>query len=65
MRRFVVGAARSQMTFLPECLDDWIGEDNAVHVIEAFVEALDLPALGFAGASPGRPDGHRIIWPSS
>jgi CDGSH-type Zn-finger protein len=29
------------MTLLPECLDDWIGEDNSVHVIEAFVEALD------------------------
>jgi hypothetical protein len=28
-----------------------VEEDNAVHVIEAFVEALDLPAMGFAGAA--------------
>ena len=58
MGRFVVGADRSQMTFLPECLDDWVGEDNPVHVIEAFVEALDLPLLGFEGAiakATGRP----------
>jgi hypothetical protein len=41
MGRFVAGADRSQMTFLPECLDDWVGDDNPVHVVEAFVEALD------------------------
>ena len=61
MGRFVVGADRSQTTFLPECLDDWVGEDNTVRVIEAFVEALDLPALGFEGAvakATGRPSYH-------
>ena len=61
MGRFVVGADRSQATFLPECLDDWVGEDNTVRVIEAFVEALDLPALGFEGAvakATGRPSYH-------
>ena len=64
MGRFVVGADRSQMTFLPECLDDWVGEDNPVHVIEAFVEALDLPALGFEGAiakATGRPSYHPAV----
>ena len=58
------GADRSQMTFLPECLDDWVGEDNPVHVIEAFVEALDLPALGFEGAiakATGRPSYHPAV----
>ena len=50
MGRFVVGADRSQITCLPECLDDWVDEDNPVHVIEAFVEALDLHTLGFEGA---------------
>ena len=61
MGRFVVGADRSQTTFLPECPDDWVGEDNTVRVIEAFVEALDLPALGFEGAvakATGRPSYH-------
>ena len=52
MGRFVEGADRSQLCFLPECLDDWVDQDNPVHVIEAFVEALDLAALGFAGATP-------------
>ena len=64
MGRFVIGADRSQMTFLPECLDDWVGEDNPVHVIEAFVEALDLPALGFEGAiakATGRPSYHPAV----
>jgi hypothetical protein len=28
MRRFVEGVDRSQMTLFPECLDDWIDEDN-------------------------------------
>jgi transposase len=58
MGRFVVGADRSQITCLPECLDDWVDEDNPVHVIEAFVEALDLHTLGFEGAiakATGRP----------
>ena len=58
MGRFVEGADRSQLCFLPECLDDWVDENNPVHVIEAFIEALDLAALGFAGATPaatGRP----------
>jgi transposase len=61
MGRFVEGADRSQLCLLPECLDDWVREDNPVHVIEVFVEALDLGALGFAGVTPaatGRPAYH-------
>jgi len=64
MGRFVEGADRSQVTFLPECLDDWVGDDNPVHVIDAFVEALDLGSLGFDGAAPkatGRPSYHPSI----
>ncbi len=30
MKRFVQGMDRVQSTLLPECLDDWIGEDNPV-----------------------------------
>ena len=40
MGRFVEGTDRSQTTLFPECLDDWIDEDNPVRVIDAF-EALD------------------------
>lgn len=47
MGRFVEGADRSQLTLLLECLEDWVSEDNAVHVIDAFIEALDLHGLGW------------------
>ena len=49
------------LTLLPECLDDWVGEDNAVHVIDAFVEALDLHGMGFErviAKDTGRPSYH-------
>ena len=58
MGRFVEGADRGQSTLLPECLDDWIGDENPVRVIDAFVDALDLGELGFDGVEPastGRP----------
>ena len=61
MKRFVEGADRGQSTLLPECLDDWIDEDNPVRVIDAFVDALDLGDLGFDGIEPaatGRPRFH-------
>jgi len=41
MGRFVEGTDRGQTTLFPECLEDWICEDNPVRVIEAFVEELD------------------------
>jgi transposase len=50
MGRFVEGADHSQLSFLPECLEDWVDENNAVYVIEVFVEALDLSDLGFSSA---------------
>ena len=53
MRRFVEGADRGQTTLFPECLEDWIGADNTVRVIDVFVEELDLAGLGFGG--PNRP----------
>jgi transposase len=46
---------------LPECLDDFVGEDNPVRVVDAFIEELDLALLGFAGVVPeatGRPSYH-------
>lgn len=61
MGRFIVGADRSQTTLFPPCVDDWIGEDNPVRVVDAFVDALDLGELGFDGVEPaatGRPSYH-------
>ena len=58
MKRFIEGEDRLQGSLLPECLDDYIGQDNPVRVVDAFVEELDLQALGFMGVEPaqtGRP----------
>ena len=64
MKRFVEGTDRGQSTLLPECLDDWIDENNPVRVIDAFVEALNLGEVGFAGVEPettGRPSYHPSV----
>jgi hypothetical protein len=58
MPRFVEGQDRHQVTLLPESLDEFIAEDNAVRVVDAFVEELDLVSMGFEGTTPaatGRP----------
>ncbi len=60
MKRFVELADRWQSTLFPERLEDWIGEDNPVRVIDVFVDELDLAELGFNGVDPeatGRPSG--------
>ena len=46
MKRFIEGQDRSQVTLLPECLDDYIAEDNPVRVVDAFVDELDLRDSG-------------------
>jgi hypothetical protein len=61
MRRFAEGADRGQTTLFPECLEDWIGEDNTVRVIDVFVEELDLAGLGLVGSILRQPAGPRII----
>ena len=40
MKRFVQGEARSQMSLLPECLDDYVTENNPVQVIDAIIDGL-------------------------
>lgn len=50
MALYVEGSDRSQVTLLPECLDDYIAEDNLVRMVEAFVEELDLDAVPGAEA---------------
>ena len=64
MKRFVEGADRVQSTLLPECLDDWIDEENPVRAVDAFVDALNLKDLGFDGVEPaatGRPAFHPSV----
>ena len=61
MGRFIEGADRRQATLLPETIDDYVGEENPARVIDAFVDLLDLAALGFDGVIPeetGRPSYH-------
>ena len=61
MKRFIEGEDRTQITLLPECLEDYVAEDNPVRVVEVFVDELDLGGLGFEGVDPaatGRPAYH-------
>src|SRR3979490_2913551 len=64
MKRFVEGTDREQSTLFPECLADWIDENNPVQVIGVFVDELDLAELGFDGVAPevtGRPSYHPSV----
>jgi transposase len=57
----IEGAPRDQQVLFPEVLDDYIAEENPVRFIDAFVESLDLHALGFRRVQPavtGRPAYH-------
>ena len=60
MKRFIEGESRSQLTLMPECLEDYIGPNNPVRVVDAFVDALDLAEMGFdtSAAAKGRPGYH-------
>src|SRR5437588_571571 len=48
----ITGHDRSQTLLLPESLDDYIGPENPVRFIEAFVDGLDLAAAGVARVPP-------------
>ncbi len=64
MKRFVEGVDRGQSSLFPERLEDWIGEDNPVRVVDVFVEELDLGGLGFDRVEPretGRPGYHPSV----
>ena len=61
MSGFVEGVDRSQSTFFPPILDDYVAEDNPVRAVDAFVDGLDLGKLGFGRVAPlerGRPCYH-------
>ena len=55
--RFVEGVDRGQTTLFPECLEDWIGEDNQF----AWSTNSIWPSLGLVGSIPGQPADPRII----
>src|SRR5215213_1708795 len=54
----ILGHDRSQRLLLPEAVDDYVGPDNPVRFIEAFVDQLDLQGAGFVrveAKATGRP----------
>ena len=57
----ISGDGRSQLLLLPDSVEDYVGEDNPVRFIDAFVDSLDLGAAGFERVLPkatGRPGYH-------
>lgn len=55
---YIEGESREQRILFPEVLDDYIGEDNVVRFIDAFVDGLRMEELGFDRSAPketGRP----------
>lgn len=58
---YIEGVARNQIILFPEKIDDYIREENPVQFIDAFVDSLDLRALGFnhvQSGETGRPPYH-------
>ena len=55
---YIQGADRNQVILLPDTLDDYVGGDNEVRAIDAFIDSLDISLMGFKAdpAKEGRPD---------
>ena len=59
MTGYIEGCDRRQRLLLPDCVEDYVGDDSLVRVVDAFIDELDLQALGFANsAATGRPGYH-------
>ncbi len=46
MKRFIEGDDREQGVLFPDHLEDFVGEDNPVRAVDAFVDVLDLVDIG-------------------
>jgi transposase len=54
----ITGTSREQVTLFPEAIEDYVGQDNPVRFIDAFVDKLDMVTCGFLHAQvaeTGRP----------
>jgi transposase len=60
---YIEGLNRGQSLLLPECVDDYVDENNPVRVIDAFVDQLNLADLGLRGSARHRRDAQRTIQP--
>ena len=59
--RHILGSDRAQTLLLPASVEDYVGADNPVRAIEAFVDGFDLRKAGFVRAEAketGRPGYH-------
>ncbi len=62
MKRFVEGVDRSQSTLFPEQLEDWIGADNPVRVIDVFLSMSSISvSSGLSELNHWRPAGRATI----
>jgi len=55
---YIEGESREQRILFPEVLDDYIGEDNVVRFLDAYIDGLEMEELGFKQSLPketGRP----------
>lgn len=55
---YIRAEGRNQTYLPPETIDEYIGEENPVRFLDAFVEQLDLEPSGFVratAAATGRP----------
>jgi transposase len=55
---FITGRSRNQIALLPDSIEEYVGEDNAVRVIGAYINGLDMSGLKFSRPqlrSTGRP----------
>jgi transposase len=61
-RIYKSGQDREQASLLPPRLEDYVGKENPVRAIDAYVSSLDLMALGFqdvgSDGGPGQPPYH-------
>ena len=44
---YIKGSDRSQITLMPNALDDYVSDQNPVRIIDAFAERLDMASIGF------------------
>jgi len=64
MSGYIEGIERGQATLFPDRLEDWVGEENPIRVIDLFVEEIDLGQMGFGRTAPartGRPGYHPSV----
>jgi len=52
MRRYITGEDRNQLGLQPMCLDDLIPESCEVRALDAIVENMGIPTMGFIHAEP-------------